>query len=227
MPKPSDWKGSDLRSRAEVVGWLRRQGGEIHDPAGLIVGRMRTELSKGRAISQLLADMDADGMIAREVRGRRTLMIKLLDDWGLDAIGSDYRPERESAVDGDGPVIPGNVNLEQLADTLLAICVKRATAPVSEDRTELAKLRAEVKSLRAELSTLQGERAELKDALLMARESEAEQRRQADAMRESLSKFQKQADKKPKRGGSPLVDRLDPSEKRLLKQLMESLPSSR
>lgn len=223
MPKPVDWKGSDLRSRAEVVGWLKRQGGEIHDPAGLIVGRMRSELSKGRAISQLLADMDADGMIVREVRGRRTMMIKLVDDWDL----ADPLPSSPAPAALDGVAIPGNVNYEQLADTLLAICVKRATAPVSEDRTELAKLRAEVKSMRSELSTLKGERAELKDALLMARESEAEQRRQADTMRESLSKFQKRAEAKPKRGETPLVERLNPEERRTLKVLMESLPSGK
>lgn len=222
MPKPSDWKGSDLRTRAEIVGWLKRQGGEIHDPSGLIVGRMRDELNKGRAISQLLADMENDGMIAREVRGRRTMMLKLLDDWDL----ADSFPAPVQAPENDG-AIPGDVDLEQLAGALLAIVVKRATAPVGADRTELAKLRADLKELRAELSTLKGERAELKDQLLLARESEAEQRRQADTMRESLAKFQKQADKPKRGGGSPLVDRLDAGEKRLLKQLMESLPSGR
>lgn len=222
MPKPEGWKGSDLRSRADVVGWLKRQGGEIHDPAGLIVGRMRAELGKGRALSQLLSDMENDGMIAREVRGRRTMMLKLVDDWDLADSLTSGAPASDGAIQ-----LPQGGSLEQLADTLLAIVVKRATAPVSEDRTELAKVRADLKDLRAELSALKGERAELKDALLMARESEAEQRRQADTMRESLAKFQKKADEKPKRGGTPPIERLDAGEQRLLKQLMESLPSDR
>lgn len=221
MPKPEDWKGSDLRSRADVVGWLKRQGGEIHDPAGLIVGRMRTELGKGRSISQLLADMEADEMIRREVRGRRTMSIKLLDDWDL---ADSFPPAQPSAPAPDGVSLAG-VNLEQLADTLLAIVLKRATAPVENDHAEVAKLMKECRHLQERVSQLQGERAELKDALLMAREAEKEQRDQADRMRESLAKFQKQAEKKPRGGdGSPLVDRLDPSEKRMLKQLMESLP---
>lgn len=228
MPKPEDWKGSDLRSRAEVVGWLNRQGGEIHDPAGLIVGRMRAELGKGRSISQLLADMEADGMLKREVRGRRTMMLKLLDDWGLASpfAAGGYQPPPE-ARRGDGAALEGlaGVNLEQLADTLLAIVVKRATAPVERGHAEVAKLTKEVGKLHAQVSTLQGERAELKDSLLLAREAEKEQRDQADRMRESLAKFSAQAEKKPRRGdGGALVDRLDPSEKRLLKQLMESLP---
>ena len=83
MPKPEGWVGSDLRARQEVVQWLHDHGDEVHDPTGLVAGRMRTELNRGRALSQLLKDMEDDGMIQREVHGRRTLMIKLVDDWGL------------------------------------------------------------------------------------------------------------------------------------------------
>lgn len=82
---PQDWKGSDLRSRSEIVEYLRAHGGEITDPTGLAVGTMRQDLGKGRAISQLLSDMEADGMIRREVRGRRTFSVTLVNDWGLSA----------------------------------------------------------------------------------------------------------------------------------------------
>lgn len=104
MTRPTEWKGSDLRARGEVAQWLRDHGDEVHDPTGLLVGRMREELGKGRALSQLLADMERDGMIAREVRGRRTLMLKLLDDWGLIAeqkLSPTRRvtPGQRSAVD--------------------------------------------------------------------------------------------------------------------------------
>jgi hypothetical protein len=212
MPKPEDWKGSDLRSRADVVRWLRSKGSEIHDPTGLIVGRMREEMGKGRALSQLLADMEADGMIRREVRGRRTLSIKLLDDWGLGSLTDGIVPEpiRESE-----PTITADVDLELLAQSLLAIVIQRAQA--APTGTELADTKAELKQCRAEI-------AQLRDDLIMAREAEAEQRRQADTMRETLVRVQAQAEKvKPKTGGT-LSERLKPQDRALLKSLQESLP---
>lgn len=227
-----EWRGSDLRARAEVLGWLRRHGGEVHDPSGGIVGRMRVDLNKGRAISQLVADMAHDGMLKREVNGRRTMMlavvegnemVKMVDARWRDELGSISTP---IVTQADG-AIPAGTNYEQLADTLLAICVKRATAPIERDHAEVAKLRAELKALQVEHSKLQGELTETRDALLMAREAEAEQRRQADTMRESLAKFQRQANKPKRGGGSPLVERLSPEEKRTLKVLMESLPDGR
>ncbi len=38
MSAPAEWKGSDLRSRGEIVRYLKLHGGEIVDPVGLVVG---------------------------------------------------------------------------------------------------------------------------------------------------------------------------------------------
>lgn len=224
MARPDGWVGSDLRARAEVVQWLHNHGDEIHDPTGLIVGRMRTELGKGRALSQLLQDMERDGMIQREVRGRRTMMLKLLDDWNLlDEIRTGQQvgtwgvtPNGESeALDVSG------VDLEALAETLLAVCIKRAQAQPSTDRNaRTEKLEAEVAKLKAQLT-------EARDNLILARESEAEQRRQADSMRESLAKLQRSMDRKPAKGTVPLREQLRPADRKLLEQLMRTAPAAK
>lgn len=229
MPKPEGWVGSDLRARYEVAQWLHDHGDEVHDPTGLMVGRMRTELNKGRALSQLLADMDNDGMIEREVRGRRTFMIKLVDDWGLLADHSlrspAYRePARTApAKDGDGVEISGDIDLQALAETLLALVIKRAQ-PTAQ-RSATTEKQAE------EIAKLKHDRQELRDALLIARESEKEAIRNADKMRESLAKAQsqvaaavdKQQREAAKKRGSSVGSRLRPQDQALLRQLQKTL----
>lgn len=220
MPRPKDWKGSDMRSRAEVVQWLHDHGSEVHDPIGLVVGRMRSDLGKGRALSQLLADMENDGMIKREVRGRRTMMLKLLDDWGLR---SDLRtrPVVPAKVQAPGrEIVLDGVDLEQLATTLLTLVIQRAHAVPSKG--------AELERLKEKVVRLEGQLGECRDAVILAREAEKEQRQQADTMRASLVKFQAAVDK-PKKGtgGAPLREVLSAKDRSLLDRLMRELPSSR
>lgn len=225
MPRPAEWVGSDLRSRAEVAHWLKMHGGVIDDPTGLIVGRMREELGKGRALSQLLADMERDGMLKREVRGRRTLSIKLLDDWGLaDDLSSQpvYRaPDRltESAqVDGNGDA---DVDLDGLAGALLDRVIKLAHAPASQG-AELERLRERVSKLEADLSDARGSLAHWM--------AEAQEKAtQADSMRETviaLNAALETADKAPARKGAPVRDRLKPKDRQLLERIMRDLSES-
>lgn len=219
MPRPEEWKGSDLRARAEVCQWLHDHSGEVHDPQGLLVGRMRTELGKGRALSQLVGDMVRDGMLERELKGRRTMMLKLVDDWGLLAEKSTKAPTANgkkqqpaaASVELDG------VDLSLLAETLLALVVKRAQVQPSQG--------AKVEKLTEQVAKLKGEVSQLRDDLILARESEAEQRRNADSMRASLAKLQASISK-PKRGESvPLAEHLRPADRKLLNDLVASLPS--
>jgi hypothetical protein len=201
------------------VQWLHDHGDEVHDPTGLLVGRMRTELGKGRALSQLIGDMARDGMIEREVNGKRTLMIKLVDDWGLlaelDTVG--YR--RVPTPEPDGAAAPGDVDLTALAETLLALVLKRSQ-PTAQRSATTEKLEQQLADTKAQL-------AENRDALILARESEKEALRQADKMRDSLAKLQGKIDAKPKRGETPLVERLSDGERRMLDQLMRSMPASK
>lgn len=161
--RPQDWKGSDLRSRAEIVRYLDQHGGTITDEGGLVVTHLRAALGRGRAISQLLADMEHDGMIRREVRGRRTFQIDLVDDWGLVPSGS-LRTDL-ARTDGQralppAPIVTGDVDYDALANTLLDILLKRLLAvdPQRVDRLErleqdLTFVRERAERFEAELAT--------------------------------------------------------------------------
>lgn len=212
MPRPTEWVGSDLRSRAEVAHWLKLHGGEVHDSSGLLARRIMDALGKGRALSQLLADMEADGMLKREVRGRRTFNIKLLDDWGLaDDLSSQpvYRPpsaDRLADTVSDAPA----VDLDELAATLLARVVKLAHAPASQG-AELERLRDRVSDLEAALAD---SRASLAHWMAEAQESAT----QAETMRKTIEREAAKPKRAPKaeRLTAPL---LDPKDRALLDRL--------
>lgn len=216
MAKPEAWVGSDLRSRAEVANWLKMHGGAVDDPTGLIVGRMRTELGKGRALSQLLADMERDGMLKREVRGRRTLRIELLDDWGLaDDLSSQlvYRAPGHNEPISAAVTEQSQVDLDELAAVLLARVVKLAHATPSQG-AELERLRARVSDLEAALAD---SRASLAHWMAEAQEKAT----QADTMRASLLALNAAADAEPRRKGSTTIrERLKPKDRALLDRLV-------
>lgn len=220
MPKPEDFKGSDLKARAEIVQWLHDHGTEVHDPTGLLAGRMRDELGKGRGMSQLLTEMDKDGMIEREVRGRRTFMIKLLDDWGLlsDLRRSGYREVPKPKVKDEEQIDLTGVDYDQLAMALLMQVVKRAQVQPSQG--------ARAEKLADEVAALKAERQELRDALILARETAKEHQDQADRMRKSIVKLQAQMDKS-KTENVPIRERLPEATRKELDKLMRELPTSR
>lgn len=216
MGKPEGWVGSDLRARAEVVQWLTLHGGEIHDPAGLIVGRMRTDLRKGRALSQLIADMERDGMIQREVRGRRTMMIKLVDDWNLLDEIRDHQDWQIGAVDvtrnADTDAVSGNVDLGALAEELLARVIKQAHALPSNG--------AEVSVLKDQLAEAKARATDLGHQLIEAKAEAEDQRKAAETMRANLQKLEASKAK----GGVKLRDALSAKDRALLDRLMREPP---
>lgn len=234
VARKTDFRGSDLRSRTDVVRWLRDQGDDVYDKTGLVASRMRSELGKGRALTQLLAEMEKDGMIEREVAGRRTMRVRLLDDWGL-LEGDTVAPSRptprlqvvESDVQDDQDVqVPDGVDYDLLAQSLLAVVVQRASS--TAEAAEAAKLRAEVRELRGlqrDLEKSQSELRRAKDdrtAALAERDQLAEQVR---VLQHNLEQVQKELRRKP-RGGVSIQDRLSDEERSMLRNLMTALPET-
>jgi hypothetical protein len=218
--------GSDLRSRTEVVQWLERNGGEVYDKTGLVASRMRNELGRGRALTQLLAEMEADGMIERDVRGRRTMCVKLLDDWGLTS-----RPALQVVPDhqddaGDVSV-PGDVDLTQLAEALLAIVVKRASTPLTTP-SETRELTKRTQRAERDLEKAVTEVRDLRAARREAEERVAALQHQVDTLEHNLGVVKGELMKSSRNaGGVSIKDRLGAEERAVLDQLMRSLPETR
>lgn len=230
MAMPKQWRGSDLRSRSEVIQYLAANGGEVSDKQGLVVTKLRDALGKGRAISQLLADMEADKMIAREIRGRRTYTITTLDDWGL-AAKADTRPALRAVAPPatDGELDLAGTDIDLLAESLLAIVIKRASQPVASAADTQAQ-REMAKRLRAAETSLDRATKQLRSANEGKREAEertAELATQVEALENNLALMQKELTRKPsKRSGPALSEHLDADGKALLATLMRQLPET-
>lgn len=231
------WTGSDLSARTDVVRYLRQHGGTIEDGTGLAVTQMRSALGKGRALSQLLADMEQDGMIRREIRGRRTFKIELVDDWGLvpKAVPAPVEPER-AAPNGHLPVLPtSQEGLEQLADALLAIVVRRATAQ-PEASSEDRRMRTEHRQLVQRLAAAERSLAKANDQLVGLRttnrsltETETELREQVRVLQHNLQTLEIELTKPQRRArgggqGVSIASRLSEEDRATLATLMQQLP---
>lgn len=225
---PADWKGSDGKARTEVVSFLKQRGGEITDEAGLAVVEMQQHLGRSRSLSNLLRTMEHDGMIEREVRGRRTYRITLRDDWGF---GSDIAlgtvtPIRPSS---DGhvalPAVDGSVDLDLLAESLLAIVLRKIAEPAPKpDKTIIDRLRrAEATNAKLEEQVIIADRER---ADLRARVTDLEG--QVERYEHNMSVLKAELDKPARRrsGGTPLAERLSADERGMLAELMRSLPET-
>lgn len=219
--RPEEWRGSDLRSRTEVVQYLADRGGEIVDKSGLIVGTMREDLGRGRALAQLLAEMEQDGMIEREVRGRRTFRLTLVNDWDLVAAPRPYAvPDLDDAVTLDG------VDLTALAETLLAVVVKRITsAPTTERSATATQVRqAERRAEKAEAQL----RAKSEEATALRAELD-QAKSTVRALENNLALLERRVREMPvrsKRREVPLGELLGDEGRESLAALMRALPES-
>lgn len=236
---PKDWRGSDLRSRREVVEYLSRHGGVLEDKTGLVVGKMREEMGRGRSLAQLLADMEQDGMLQREVRGRRTFKIQLLDDWGLTATDGEAPapsltsvPDVHVSDDDDEGLDLGGVDLTQLAETLLAIVVKRMTQAgevaggpsVRELSTRLRSAERALKETEDELRSKRETVTTLQEQLSGTKERLAAAERNVEVLRTELGKLTSR--KKRQDGGVPLGEAIGEEGRKALERLMKALPES-
>lgn len=232
--RPDEWRGSDLRSRAEVVQYLKDRGGEVADTAGLVAGVMRDELQRGRALAQLLADMESDGMIDREVRGRRTFRITLKDDWGLGEADTGRRRSQPMLDEPDGEELSlDNVDLTQLAETLLAVVVKRMTSPAApaHDGPSAREMADRLRRAEAALQKAEQKLRERSTELTETKGELTEAQRQVRTLENNIEVLKRELEKAaraPRRitREVPLREQLDPEGRKALDALMRALPES-
>lgn len=92
-------------ARNRVLSRLKAAG-EITDPSGLASATLAKAVDypgSSAAFAQLLSSMERDGLIEREVRGKRTYRIRLADGAGKPP-GGEMRPAGTASADDDAPV---------------------------------------------------------------------------------------------------------------------------
>jgi hypothetical protein len=167
---------------------------EIADPTGMASTRLAEAVGypgSSVAFAQLLSGMERDGLIAREVRGKRTYRITLADGAaaarpGLAATlaagpgavpGTAIRPGSGSGgraeLDGNGKrlpspsaLAPAGFDYDELARRLLVQVVKRLAATPADLQQTVAALELELATAWTRHGTLTAENVRLREELV-------------------------------------------------------------
>jgi hypothetical protein len=163
---------------------------EIADPAGMASSRLAEAVGypgSSVAFAQLLSGMERDGLIVREVRGKRTYRITLADGASARAARAarTATPVLPAAVpgsgtragmDGDGSRLAAEAagaasarfDYDELARRLLVQVVRRLAATPSDLEQTVAGLERELATAWTRHGTLTAENVRLREQLLQA-----------------------------------------------------------
>lgn len=231
MPKGTPQSGArDTQNRRQILDILAE--GPISDPAGLAIQQLqaRTGHETTNALSKVLRQMEALGLIRRVVKGRRTFYIESLVG-GPEAQPEPYQGDTVAPPAEDLEHAETLVKLGELSDddlwVLGGMVLKHAARALTE-RTE-AKASANQRLL-DEMRRSEGE------AKRRIAELEAEVRRMRDAAEEAEDRARRaegnvqillaQADK-AKRRGATIDELITAQERKELAKLQRELPKRR
>lgn len=192
-------RGKAVGTRDRVVAWLAANG-DAHEPRGMASTALARHIGypgTSTAFAQLLSGMERSGLISRDIRGKRTYRVALIDaGWRrAQARGpeperprtrraSDDEPTRSSSSssgrrDGALDEVAGVLDYDALAHRILVQVARRLAALPGSPGTEPAVLDAQVSALKAELQSARANRAALEQENL-------ELRAQLERIRRSL-----------------------------------------
>lgn len=141
---------------------------EIADPTGMASTRLAEAVGypgSSVAFAQLLSGMERDGLIAREVRGKRTYRITLADGAAASlAAGAGAGPGRRLPA---APArAPAEFDYDELARRLLVQVVKRLAVTPADLQQTVAALELELATAWSRHGTLTAENVRLREELV-------------------------------------------------------------
>ena len=130
-PARADARGTPVRRRAvgtrdRIVAHLALVA-EVTDGAGMASTRLAEAVGypgSSVAFAQLLSGMERDGLISREVRGKRTYRIALTAPGGARR-GADSGPGQEPARPAVPVAFPAAIDYDELADRVILRLLRR------------------------------------------------------------------------------------------------------
>lgn len=102
--------------RAAVIRYLQAQGGSVRNERGRVTAHLRAALGQGAGLGRLLREMEAEGVLTREVRSARTYAVQLTE------------VARPAGGTADDPAGPGPVDYATFARALQRIVMTRLAA---------------------------------------------------------------------------------------------------
>ena len=184
-------------TRDRIISYLGSVS-DVTDPSGMASTRLAEAVGypgSSVAFAQLLSGMERDGLITREVRGKRTYRIILApgvqpgrgragDAGGLGAHGAEARSAAGSAmpaVIGLPSVMVPAFDYDELARRLLIQVIRRLATPPEGQEGVVADLERELTVARDRASSLTAENRKLREQLRQVQSSLDAARRTLDA----------------------------------------------
>lgn len=192
--------------------------GPIEDPSGLATEKLRqiTGHESTNALVKILRRMEAEGLIERDVNGRRTTRIAAAPQprrRRVSRAAPAPEPAADPATNGDG-----NIDYDLLAAALLAKALKAQQAQELAAGAKDAVARAERAEAARRIAEADAQAARAKVAELEA---------MVRTMESNMKMLQAQLDKPAVRAGDTIRERLSARERKDLDQLMRALPTVR
>jgi hypothetical protein len=216
-------------TRDRIISYLGSVS-DISDPSGMASTRLAEAVGypgSSVAFAQLLSGMDRDGLIAREVRGKRTYRIILAPGVqpGRGKAGDDSAAQAAEGRSA-GPAIIGlpsaavpAFDYDELARRLLIQVIKRLATPPEGQEGVVADLESELTAARDRTSSLTAENRKLREQLRQVQSS-------LDAARQALDSASQDGGDfvpgtlKALSGTGPVADELSDAEVVLLERLV-------
>lgn len=230
------------RERLLMIEVLREQG-PLVDANGRATERLVAALGERghdattRGTTGLIHRAEREGIVEREVRGKRTFRIALTPDY-LEADGDAFDAMTKAEVTEarkEPEPVPAGIDYGRLADAVLAKAVEAITrpAPAAQDLAERERLirdrvSTEVRALGAERDTAlkMAEEQELAATTFRARCEELAG--EVERLKIVVRKYRE--DEQARRNGYPVREHLDDSSRRALDEVlrdMSKIPSYR
>jgi hypothetical protein len=209
---------------------------DISDPGGMASTKLAEAVGypgSSVAFAQLLSGMERDGLISREVRGKRTYRIILAPgvhpgeapasraslsagsayaSAGLVS-GSAARARGGQVARADSASAVQDFDYDELARRLLVQVIRRLATPPEGQEEVVADLERELAAARTRASSLTAENRRLREQLTLARFS-------LDQARQGLDLNELSADAPPLNNAGPVGDELSDAEVVLLERLV-------
>jgi hypothetical protein len=199
---------------------------DISDPGGMASTKLAEAVGypgSSVAFAQLLSGMERDGLISREVRGKRTYRIILAPGVhpgeapaGRAQLGSGYASAsaaRARAQVARAESTATDFDYDELARRLLVQVIRRLATPPEGQEEVVADLERELTMARTRASSLTAENRKLREQLSLARFS-------LDQARQGLDLGDLDLEQRALSQGGPVGDELSDAEVVLLERLV-------
>jgi hypothetical protein len=129
------------RRRSAVIRYLQAQGGAVRNERGRVTAHLRAALGQGTGLGRTLREMEAEGVLTRDVRGARTYVVQLTE---IAPPIECAPPADPTAADPPGPEPVGYATFARALQRIITTRLAATDAANGARRAQLESYRARI-----------------------------------------------------------------------------------